>query len=55
MKKVMRLLDRSTGLMKCKICGKRIFANLQSHAERVDNKTRYRQGSWQCPNGCKAK
>jgi len=53
MKRVMKLIDSSNGLMECRICGKRVIANLQSHTERADNKTRYLRGTWQCPNGCK--
>ncbi len=45
-RKVMRLLDPSTGLMECKICGSRHMAN------RVGGGKYYR-GSWQCQNGCK--
>jgi len=45
-KKVMRLLNRSTGLMECKVCGKCHFAMLQSGG-------RYVRGSWQCQNHCR--
>jgi hypothetical protein len=52
-KKVMRLLDLSTGLMECRVCGKRHWANIQSGADRAANVARYYRGSWQCSNGCK--
>ena len=55
MKKVMKLIDSSAGLMECQICGKRVIVSLQSHTERADNKTQFPYGSWQCPNGCKSK
>lgn len=55
MAKVMQLLDPTTGLMECKVCRKRILANLQSGYDRKDGKTQYHRGSWQCPNGCKVK
>jgi hypothetical protein len=55
MTKVMKLLDPNIGLMECKICGKRVIANLQSGNERKDGKTQYYRGTWQCPNGCKVK
>ena len=45
-KKVMKLLDPSTGLMECRICGKRHFANLASVGK-------YYRGAWQCIYGCK--
>ena len=44
-KKVMKLLDPRTGLMECRICDQRHFANLKSG--------RYSKGSWQCQYGCK--
>ena len=44
--KVMKLLDASTGLMECKVCGARHCANLKSGGK-------YRRGSWQCQNGCR--
>ena len=53
MSKVMKLIDPSSGLMECIVCGHRHFANLQSGSERADGVTRYRRGSWQCVNGCK--
>jgi len=45
-KNVMRLLDRSLGLMECRICGYRHFAGLGgggNHIRRV----------WECQNGCR--
>lgn len=45
-KKVMKLIDAPSGLMECKICGSRHWANVQPGG-------RYRRGSWQCENGCK--
>lgn len=44
--KVMRLIDPSSGLMQCKVCGKCHFACLRSGGY-------YIRGSWQCDNGCK--
>ena len=44
--KVMRLRDPSTGLMECKVCGQRHWANLRHGGK-------YCRGSWQCINGCK--
>jgi len=52
-RKVMKLINESTGLMECKVCGKRHIANLQSKYDRADGVTRYYRGSWQCENGCK--
>lgn len=47
-KKVMKLLDATTGLMECQICGRRHFAKI-----RTDSGGKYYRGSWQCANGCK--
>jgi hypothetical protein len=44
-KNVMRLLDRSLGLMECKVCGRRHFAGLGDGSHNV-------RGAWQCQNGC---
>lgn len=52
-KKVMKLINSATGLMECKVCGSRHFANLQSKYSRKDGVTRYFRGSWQCINKCK--
>lgn len=48
MPKVMRLLEASTGLMECKVCGSRYNANI-----RPDSGGHYSPGSWQCVHGCK--
>ncbi len=45
-KKVMKLIDPSTGLMECKVCGSRHFAMLSGGGK-------YVRGSWQCQYGCK--
>lgn len=47
-KKVMKLVNRATGEMECKVCGARHFANIQPNS----NGNFYR-GAWQCENGCK--
>ena len=44
--KVMRLIDPSTGLMECKVCGRMHWAMLRSGGH-------YVRGSWQCIDGCK--
>ncbi len=44
--KTMKLLDPSTGMMECRVCGAVHFASLQSGGH-------YHRGSWQCRNGCK--
>lgn len=45
-KKMMKLLNPSTGLMECKICGRRHIANLKGGGH-------YNCGSWQCIDGNK--
>jgi hypothetical protein len=50
MKGPMKLIDESSGLMECRICGSRHFASLQSGYLRADGVTRYYRGSWQCSN-----
>ena len=45
-RKAMKLLDPSTGLMECRMCGSRHHANLRRGGH-------YFRGSWQCINGCK--
>jgi len=45
--KVMKLLDASTGLMQCRVCGKKHIASV-----RPRSKGAYQKGSWQCTNGC---
>jgi len=47
-KTVMRLLDRSLGLMECQVCGHRHFAGL-------GDSTHYVRDAWQCQNGCELK
>lgn len=47
-KKVMKILDATTGLMECKVCKARHFANIQPQSN-----GKYKRGSWQCRNGCK--
>jgi hypothetical protein len=47
-KKVMKLLDRYTGRMECKVCGREHYANIRPRSG-----GRYYRGSWQCLNGCK--
>jgi len=48
MKGPMKLIDASSGLMECRLCGSRHCGNLQSGLERADGITRYRKGSYQC-------
>jgi hypothetical protein len=48
MKGPMKLLDVSSGLLECKICGSRHHASLQSGSERADGITRLYRGSYQC-------
>jgi len=50
MKGPMKLIDASSGLMECRVCGSRHCGNLQSGLERADGITRYRRGSYQCSN-----
>lgn len=50
MKGPMKLLDASTGLMECRVCGSQHWASLQSGYERADGVNRYFRGSWQCSN-----
>jgi len=52
-KKVMKLIDPKTGLMVCKVCGAKHYAQIQSGADRADGISNYYRGSWQCQNGCK--
>jgi hypothetical protein len=44
--KVMKLIEPSTGLMECRVCGARHHANLVEGG-------RFKPGSWQCAKGCK--
>lgn len=45
-KKIMKLLNPSTGLMECKVCGFRHLAMLKTGGK-------YTRGNWQCQNRCK--
>jgi hypothetical protein len=45
-KKVMKLLNPDSGLMECRVCGSRHWANLQ----RGDF---YHKDSWTCQYGCR--
>lgn len=44
--RVMRLLNPDTGLMECRVCGRR-------HCARLKSAGLYVRGSWQCISGCK--
>ena len=44
-KRVMKLLDSSTGFMECRVCG-------TEHTAMLAPGGRYRRGSWQCVNKC---
>jgi len=46
-KKVMKLVDPETGLMICKVCGARHWANLQSGHDRADCVNGYHRRSWE--------
>jgi hypothetical protein len=46
----MKLIDASSGLMECRVCGSRHAASLQSGLGRADGVTRYYRGSHQCSN-----
>jgi hypothetical protein len=46
-KNVMELIDDSTGLMKCFVCGQEHFANLKPNSD-----GEFYRGAWQCSNGC---
>lgn len=46
--RVMKVLDPASGLMECKICGERHYANIKP-----GSRGKYYRGSWQCRNGCK--
>ena len=46
----MKLIDASSGLMECRVCGSSHFACIQSGAERVSGKAAYYRGSYQCSN-----
>jgi len=47
-RKVMKLVDGSTGLMECTVC------KTQHHAMiKPSSNGKYYRGNWQCANGCK--
>jgi hypothetical protein len=48
MKGPMKLIDASSGLMECGVCGSRHNARLQSGSDRADGQTNFYRGSWQC-------
>ena len=50
MKGPMKLINASSGLMECGVCGSQHNASLQSGLKRADGVTRYYRGSWQCGN-----
>jgi hypothetical protein len=47
-KKIMRLIDPSTGYMECKVCGDYHVADIKPRSG-----GHYYRGSWQCRHGCK--
>jgi len=44
----MKLIDASSGLMECRVCGSSHIASIQSGLERADGVTRLFRGSYQC-------
>jgi len=46
--KVMKLIDSTTGLMECRICGSR-----HRHSAMIRPGGNFYRGAWQCVNGCK--
>ena len=52
-RKVMKLVDPSTGLMECRVCGARHHANIVGRT--ALQAAHYARGSWQCRHGCKLK
>jgi len=50
MKGPMEVINASSGLMECRVCGSRHYASLQSGLERADGVTRYFRGSYKCSN-----
>ena len=44
----MKVIDRRSGLMECRVCGNRHCGNLQSGYLRADGVTRLHRGSYQC-------
>jgi hypothetical protein len=49
-RKVMKLLNASTGLMQCMICGNKHWANIKP-----DSNGNFYPKAWQCANGCEIK
>lgn len=47
MKGTMKLLNKSSGLMECGVCGQRHNANI-----RPNSNGQYYRGCWKCINGC---
>ncbi len=50
MKGPMQLINASSGLMECRVCGFRHIASIQSGYERASGRTAYYRGSYQCGN-----
>jgi len=50
-KRVMEILERQTGLMRCKVCGDKCWVGQLPNSE--TQTTRYCRGFWQCQHGCK--
>jgi hypothetical protein len=50
MKGPMKLIDASSGLMECRVCGSCHHASLQPGCQRADGIANYYKGSWQCSN-----
>lgn len=48
MKGPMKVINESSGLMGCRVCGSRHYASIQSGSERSDGVTRYYRGTYQC-------
>ncbi len=44
-RKVMKLIDPTTGLMECTVCR-------ETHYSKLTTIGHYKRGSWQCVNGC---
>lgn len=47
-KKVMKLVDSTTGQMECKVCGA-----VHCALVKPESNGNYLRGSWQCQHGCK--
>jgi transcription elongation factor Elf1 len=50
MKQSMKVIDASSGIMECGVCGSRHNARIQSGYDRTDGATSYYKGSYQCSN-----